>query len=267
MGIFLPTMSKLLTTIRDLQRRKAREKRGLALAEGVRLVEEALAAGVTIEGAAVGPALEATDRGRALKAALEKRGVALEMLDDRALAELADTDHPQGLIAVIEPKGWALRDLPQHSAPATQKMVLVLDGVQDPGNVGAILRSAHALGAGGVIALPGTADLLNPKVLRGSMGASFKVPNLHMTDAEFAAWVGSAKAVVWTTAMDGADVRKATRPAGPLALLLGNEGAGVRTELANTASAVVAIPIVAGSESLNVAAAAAILLWECSRAG
>ncbi|HET7040395.1 MAG TPA: hypothetical protein VFI13_00150, partial [Gemmatimonadales bacterium] len=76
-------MSKLLTTIRDLRRRKAREKRGLALAEGVRLVEEALAAGVTIEGAAVGPALEATDRGRALKAALEKRGIPLEPLDDR----------------------------------------------------------------------------------------------------------------------------------------------------------------------------------------
>ena len=260
-------MSKLLTTIRDLQRRKAREKRGLALAEGVRLVEEALAAGVAIEGAAVAPALEATERGRSLKAALAQRGVPLEPLDDRALSELADTDHPQGLIAVIAPRAWTLRDLPQHSAPATRRTVLVLDGVQDPGNVGAILRSAHALGAGGVIALPGTADLLNPKVLRGSMGASFRFPNLHTTDAEFAAWVGSAKAVVWTTAMDGVDVRTAHRPTGPLALLLGNEGAGVRAELASTASAVVTVPIAAGAESLNVAAAAAILLWECSRAG
>ena len=264
MGILL-AMSKLLTTIRDLQRRKAREKRGLALAEGIRLVEAALAAGIAIEGAAVAPGLEGTERGRALKASLESRGVALEALDDRALAELADTEHPQGIVAVIEPRAWSLADLAtRDSRPAT---VLVLDAIQDPGNVGTILRSAHALGAAGAIALPGTADLHNPKVLRGSMGAAFTLPNLHAADAEFAEWAAASKATLWATAMDGTDVRHAKRPAGPLALILGNEGAGVRTDLAGRAHARVAIPIRAGAESLNVAAAAAIFLWECSRAG
>lgn len=258
-------MSKLLTTIRDLQRRKAREKRGLALAEGVRLVEEALAAGVRIDGAAVAPALEATDRGRALKAALAGRGTPLEPLSDIELEKLADTDHPQGIIAVIAPKSWTLTELPTHHAPRTT--YLVLDGVQDPGNVGAVLRSALALGAAGVIALPGTADLQNSKVLRASMGAAFKLPNLHATDPEFHEWAAGAKAAVWTTAMDGTDIRQARRPAGPLALLLGNEGAGVRADLAATAALRVTIPIATGAESLNVAAAAAILLWESSRAG
>ena len=257
-------MSKLLTIIRDLQRRKAREKRGLALAEGVRLLEEAVAAGVTITGAAVGPGLEATERGRALKAALAGKGVPLEELDDRGLEELADTDHPQGIVAVIEPKAWGLADLATRDP---RPVTLVLDGVQDPGNVGTILRSALALGAAGVIALPGTAELLNPKVLRGSMGAAFKLPNLHVTDADFADWARSVKATVWTTVMDGTDIRRVKRPVGPLALLLGNEGAGVRAELAATASDRVAIPIAPNAESLNVAAAAAILLWECSRAG
>ena len=258
-------MSKLLTTIRDLQRRKAREKRGLALAEGVRLVEEALAAGVAIEGAAVAPGLEGTERGRALKVSLEGRGVPLESLDDLALADLADTEHPQGIVAVIEPKAWKLADLATRDPrPAT---VLVLDAIQDPGNVGSILRSALALGAAGVIALPGTADLHNPKVLRGSMGAAFTLPNLHASDAEFGAWVAASKVVLWATAMDGEDVRKARRPAGPLALLLGNEGAGVRADLGARAQSRVAIPIIPGAESLNVAAAAAIFLWECSRAG
>ena len=260
-------MTKLLTTIRDLQRRKAREKRGLALAEGVRLVEEALAAGVAIAGAAVAPGLEGTERGRTLKASLAGRGVPLESMDDRALAELADTEHPQGVIAVVEPRAWTLPELTQHPAPSTQQLVLVLDGVQDPGNVGAILRSAHALGAAGVIALPGTADLHNPKVLRGSMGAAFRLPNLHATDAEFADWAAGAKATTWVTAMDGADLRTARRPTAPLAVILGNEGAGVRAELAARAAARVAIPIRPGAESLNVAAAAAIFLWECSRAG
>jgi TrmH family RNA methyltransferase len=260
-------MSKLLTTIRDLQRRKAREKRGLALAEGVRLLEEALGAGITVTGAAIGPALEATERGRALKAALTARGVPLEPVDDREIEKLADTDHPQGIVAVIEPKAWSLKDITQSAVRSPQSAVLVLDGIQDPGNLGTILRSALALGAAGVIALPGSADLLNPKVLRGSMGAAFKLPNLHATDADFGEWVASAKATVWTTAMDGADIRNARRPTGPLALLLGNEGAGVRPELALRAATSVTIPIAAGAESLNVAAAAAILLWECSRAG
>jgi TrmH family RNA methyltransferase len=258
-------VSKLLTLIRDLSRRKAREKRGLVLAEGVRLVEEALAAGVAFTGVAVAPALEGTDRGRALKAQLVTRGVELEELDDRALTELADTEHPQGIVAVLEPRTWTLDDLTKRQVPGAT--YLVLDGIQDPGNAGTILRSALALGAAGVVALPGTAELHNPKVLRGSMGACFKVPNLHASDAEFLDWCTKGKIELWTTAMDGTDIRKAHRPAGPLALLLGNEGAGVRDELASRASANVAIPIAAGSESLNVAAAAAILLWETRRGG
>jgi TrmH family RNA methyltransferase len=257
-------MSKLQTTIRDLSRRKAREKREATLAEGVRLVEEALAAGVPIVGAAVGPALEATDRGRALKAALAKAGVALEEVDDKTLGELADTDHPQGLVAVVEPKAWAFTDLATRDP---RPVTLVLDGVQDPGNVGTILRSALALGAAGVVALPGTAELHNPKVLRGSMGAAFRLPNFHASDAELLTWIDQAKVTLWTTTMDGTDIRKARWPTGPLALLLGNEGAGVRAEVAARARSAIAVPITAGAESLNVAAAAAILLWESSRVG
>lgn len=266
-------MSKLLTTIRDLQRRKAREKRGLVVAEGIRLVEEGIAAGVTFTGAVIGPTLEGTERGRALKATLAGRGVALEEVDEKTFAGLADTEHPQGILAVVEPRTWTLdalatRDpsLPLGTGPRPATF-LVLDAVQDPGNVGTILRSALALGSAGVIALPGTADLQNAKVLRGSMGASFKLPNLHATDAEFGAWVAERRVALWSAEASGIDIRTAARPQGPLALLVGNEGAGVRPELAARASARVAIPLTPGAESLNVAAAAAILLWECARVG
>ena len=127
----------LLTTIRDLHRRRARERRGLALAEGVRLLEEALAARVPIRGAAVAPGLEGTPRGTALKSALERAGVRVESVSDAELESLADTDQPQGVVAVIEPRQWRLEDL----APAPGRPVLVLDAVQDPGNVGTILRT------------------------------------------------------------------------------------------------------------------------------
>ena len=101
----------LQTLIRDLHRRRGRERRGLALAEGVRLVEEALAAGISIRGAAVSPALESTIRGKALKAALTERGIRVEEVSDADLETLADTEHPQGVVAVIEPKRWGLDDI------------------------------------------------------------------------------------------------------------------------------------------------------------
>ena len=101
----------LLTTIRDLHRRRARDRRGLALAEGVRLVEEALAARVPIRGAAVAPGLEGTPRGSALKSALERAGVRVESVSDAVLETLADTEQPQGVVAVIEPREWRLEDI------------------------------------------------------------------------------------------------------------------------------------------------------------
>ncbi|MGH7735282.1 MAG: TrmH family RNA methyltransferase, partial [Gemmatimonadales bacterium] len=168
-------MSALVSTIRDLHRRKARERRALALAEGIRLVEEALAAGVTITGVVVGPALDATPRGKALRGALDAARVPSEPATEAELVELADTEHPQGVVAVVSPRAWVAADIRATVAHP----VVVLDGVQDPGNVGTIARTALAFGAAGLVALPGTADLLNPKALRGSMGALFRLPALQ----------------------------------------------------------------------------------------
>ncbi len=258
-----PSQSRaLLTTIRDLARRRARERRGLALAEGVRLVEEALAAGVPLRGAAVSPALEGTPRGAALKTSLAERGVPLLEVPPAELDALADTEHPQGVVAVIEPRVWSLADVP---APAGC-VVLVLDAVQDPGNVGAVLRTALGLGAAGVVALKGTAELTNPKVLRGSMGAAFRLPAVA-TDAEaLLAWAGERGVELWVAAADGTPLARgdrARRP--PVALILGNEGAGVGPAVAAAASRRVAIPLAASVESLNVAVAAGILLYEVTR--
>lgn len=251
--------SPLQTTIRDLHRRKARERRALTLAEGIRLVEEAVASGIPIQGAVITPTLEAGERGHALVAALERRGVLLERLSDAAVDKLADTEHPQGVIAVVRPPSWSINDLAGDSRSA----VMVLDGVQDPGNVGAIMRSAHALGATGVIALPGTAELTNPKVLRGSMGAFFRLPAIRLELPEFLAWMETKKPTVLVADMIGAPIHEFNRT-GAVALILGNEGAGVRPEL-KVAGNLVAIPLAPGAESLNVAVAAGILLYEVMR--
>jgi TrmH family RNA methyltransferase len=250
----------LISTIRDLHRRRGRERRGLTLAEGVRLLEEALASGVTVRGAATSPTLEGTPRGSALKARLARGGVTLEAVDDDELARLSGTEHPQGIVAVVEPRRWTLDDIP--ISPST--VVLVLDGVQDPGNVGALARTALGLGASGLVALPGTADLYNPKALRGSMGALFRLPSVSCGTDQFIAWARGAGVATWATAAGGVPVSRGGRD-GPIALLVGNEGAGVDPQLAAVAARSVAVPLKGGVESLNVAVAAGILLYEVTR--
>ncbi len=253
----------LQTLIRDLRLRRGRERRGLALDEGVRLVEEALAAGIALKGAAVSPALEGSSRGQALKRALAGSGVRLEEMGDRELAELADTEHPQGVVAVITPRTWTLADIRVPRGAA----VLVLDAVQDPGNVGGMLRTALGLGAGGVIALKGTAELTNPKVVRGAMGALFRLPCVPADPAGFIAWAREHGVSLWVAEADGTSLEKLPRRSerGAVALVVGNEGAGVTPALDTAADRRVAIRLAPGAESLNVGVAAGILLHEVLR--
>ena len=256
--------SSLQTLIRDLHRRRGRERRSLALAEGVRLVEEAVASSVTLRGAAASPALESTTRGKALKATLLARNVQVEDLTDVELEALADTEHPQGIIAVIEPRRWTLSDIRMNSGAT----ILVLDGVQDPGNVGTMLRTALGLGAAGLVALKGTADLTNPKVIRGAMGASFHLPAVSAAPDEFVAWIRLQRAQIWVAYAAGdaenrLPGRGADRPA--VALVVGNEGAGVGPSVDAAADRRIAVPLARGVESLNVAVAAGILLYEVTR--
>jgi TrmH family RNA methyltransferase len=254
--------SNLQSTVRDLQRRKARGRRGLAVVEGVRLVEEALAAGLEFKGALVSPDLARTTRGQALAAELASHAIAVEEVGARLFGDLAGTDTPQGILAIVQPRAWTLTDV--KSGP-----LLVVDGVQDPGNVGTLIRTAHALGASASVLLRGSADPMNPKALRAAMGATFRHPVLQLDDAPFIAWAREHGLVLWATAADGTPIARAlqTRPADKelIAVIVGNEGAGIRPQLNAIAAQRVAIPLAHGAESLNVAIAAGILLYEVMR--
>lgn len=251
--------SPLRTTIRDLHRQKGRERRGLTLAEGVRLVEEAVGVSGTIESAVYSPLLGKNDRGKQLLASLTALGIELEQVEDSELEKLADTQHPQGIIAVVRAPRWALKDIKVRMGP-----VLVLDGVQDPGNIGTILRTASGLGAAGIIALPGTVEVTNPKVLRGSMGAVFRLPWVGLSADELLGWARAQKVTLLMAAVNGEPI-SGMKVTPPVAIVLGNEGAGLSPALSK-AGTPVSIPIHQGTESLNVAVAAGILLYEVSRA-
>src|SRR6266545_827280 len=234
--------SNLQTTVRDLQRRKARGRRGLAVLEGVRLVEEALAAGLEFEGALVSPDLARTTRGQTLVADLASHA-----------------------IAVVAPRIWTVADV----SPAPGGAVLVVDGVQDPGNLGTLIRTAHALGAAATVVLRGTADPLNAKALRAAMGATFRHPVVPLDDAAFIAWAQRRGLTLWAAAVDGVPLARALDASNNreelIAVIVGNEGAGIRPQLNAVAAQRVAIPLARGAESLNVAVAAGILLYEVLR--
>ncbi len=255
----MPT--NLVSLVRDLQRRKGRRRRGLAVAEGVRLVEEALGAGVPLTGAVAANDLDRTARGAALLEALAAHAVPVVEVTPRALAQLADTDTPQGVLAVVEPPRGRLGEI----RPGRGAAVLVLDAVQDPGNVGALLRTAFALGCSGAVLLGGSADPANPKVMRAAMGATFRLPWAPATEGELAAWARDADVTLWAAAGDGAPLGRLTPPE-RLALIVGNEGAGVRPAVRRLAQLSVAVPLARGAESLNVAVAAGIILYEVLRA-
>jgi TrmH family RNA methyltransferase len=258
--------SNLQSTVRDLQRRKARGRRGLALVEGVRLVEEVLAAKLPIKGAIISSAFERTARGRELVAELERHACPVEEVPEKTIAALADTDSPQGIIAVVEPRRWKVDEIPLSAT----SVLLVVDGVQDPGNVGTLLRTAHALGAGGTVVLRGTADVLSPKALRAAMGATFRHPFVTLEDAAFITWARAHDVTLWAAAADGVALHQAlakgkAKGGGPIAVIVGNEGAGIRPQLNAVSAQRVAIPLAQGAESLNVAVAAGILLYEVQR--
>lgn len=245
----------LLTLMRDLHRRKARERRGLALAEGVRLVEEMLAAEVPCKGAVASPVLGATPRGADLLRMLMAHGIVVEQVDDRQLAEVAATDHPQGIVVAYAPRSWSLEEV--QVAPG--RPLLLLDGVQDPGNVGTIARTAVAFGAAGLVTLPGTVDLTNPKVVRAAAGALFRLPHVQADIDAVRQWLWTRSIPIWATTIDGVAISD-DESVGPIALVLGNEGAGISAGVLRHAGRRVGIPIRNEAESLNVAVAAGILL-------
>jgi TrmH family RNA methyltransferase len=243
--------------LRRISTRKGREAEGVVLLEGPRVIETALDHG----GEVLFGAIEAGARSAGVERALARltdAGTDVAEIGKADFVELADTDAPQGILAVArEPRVQG----PQ--APLGIR-VLVLDRVQDPGNVGTLVRAAAGLGAERVLALDGTADPWSAKAVRASAGLVFRLPPLALAWPEAAQLIRASGVPLVVADAKGEDVRswlgRSPASAG-FALALGNEAAGPRPELLDVAEATLAVPLARGVESLNVAAAAAVLLW------
>jgi TrmH family RNA methyltransferase len=245
--------------LRSLHRRRSREREGLFLAEGVRVVEELLDAGLVLRQAVVSSSLEDTDRGARLAARL---GAATDVrsVSESELAAVADTTTSQGVLVVAEVPASELEAL----RPTGASVVLVLDGVQDPGNLGTLARSASAFGCDALICLPGTVDPWNPKSVRGSAGAVFRRPVVGAEVEELGEWLDRHGYLLVGADAAGDSVRAAELPQ-RVALVVGNEGAGLGEDARSRCGRLVSVPMPGGTESLNVAVAGSILLYELTR--
>ncbi len=243
----------LLARVRKLNSRRAfRREEGAFAAEGPKLLAEALRWGGELETVICAPGVELPEL---------PEGTRVAEVGDSLLASVADTQSPQGIVFIC--KGKAL------SVPGrlTGGRYLLLDGVQDPGNVGTIWRTADAFGTDGLLLCEGCADPWNPKTVRATMGAVFRLPVYECALETAAERLAAAGLPLYAAALrdDTADVRELDL--GRCAVAIGSEGRGVSQRTLELCERTVKIPMSPRCESLNAAVAAAVVLWEMARGG
>lgn len=233
--------------------------------EGPHLVGEALRSGLDFEACLVSPA------GEKHLATLQAGAFAHTRIlrtTERLFEGVAATEHPQGIAALVRPRETTFDDLVRGDIP----LVVVLAGVQDPGNVGTVVRSAEAFGATGLAATRGTADPWSPKALRASAGSALRLPLLRgMAPAVLLAQLRVAGLTILaatsrpTRDANAIPLASAEQLRSACAVFIGSEGAGLAPEIVRSADAQIAVPMASGVESLNAGVAASVILYEAAR--
>lgn len=254
--------NNIVKYVRGLREKRNRDKEGCFIVEGVRSVHEAVLAGVTIR------KLVLTERGQKHPLTNEiitnlSSEVQIVRVTDEVMEFMSETESPQGIIALVSTPQITLKDLEVTQSSS----FVVIDGVQDPGNVGTIIRSADAFGIGAVILTKGCADIFNSKTLRSTMGSVFHLPVLQdVTQQDLISFLKeNSFFIAATTLEETSRFLPDVEFLWPLALVFGNEGKGVSPEISGSADVLVKVPMLGSAESLNVAVTSGIVLYEASR--
>jgi TrmH family RNA methyltransferase len=253
----------LVAACRDLARRRAPGDPRLLL-DGLHLVQDALRAGLPVEVVAMDGRTLQSEEGAALAGALASAGAEVVEVSQAVLEALSPAASPSGIVAIARRPTASLADV--VLAAGSQPLIVVALDVQDPGNAGAIARAAEAGGATGLVLCGAGADPFGWKALRGSMGSLLRLPVATAPDWRTAAEaIGRAGARIAAAEPRGGVPLFEADLSGPVALLLGGEGPGLPREAIAAADVRVSIPMRAPVESLNVAVAAALLVYEAAR--
>jgi TrmH family RNA methyltransferase len=257
-----PVRSRANPLFKRLRALKERGPEGeLCLLEGPKLVLEALGAGLNVVEVGYSARAQTTPAGAAALSALGAQKVPLHWMSAELLASLSEVETSQGLVALARRPAFDEEQI-YRATP----LVVVADAIQNPGNLGGLLRTAEASGATGAYLTGSSADPLSWKALRGSMGSAFRLPHVRGLDADAALDRLRARGLtVLATAADGerrydeADLR------GPVAIVVGGEGSGLSAAIRRRATARLRIPLAPPVESLNVGVAVALVLYEAAR--
>ena len=257
--------NQLVRRIRVLRRdRTERTRQSVFLAEGIHLCQEALASGAELERVIYGDSLSATDEGAALLADLHRAGTVLDETSDAILGSMQDVRSPQPVLGLVRMRETRFTELmvPRHHHP----LVVVAHEVQDPGNLGTIIRTAEAAGASGLISTGGAADLHHPRTVRATMGSVFRLPAMHYRDI---------MEVIRQLRKERVHLVAAETGSGPepeeidwnrkAALFLGPERGSLPEEARHHMDTGLSIPMAASVDSLSVGAAAAVILFAARR--
>ncbi|MBO4610292.1 MAG: RNA methyltransferase [Lachnospiraceae bacterium] len=262
-----PSNEIIKKTVQYASKASARKEDGVFVAEGTKLVTEAPSSSVRrlfVSESCLSDLQK--EKGR-LPEAFEKLCASLDSgdvikLPDHVFEKLSTMKTPQGMLAVIDAPSFTEDDVCGKGVP----LILVLEDIQDPGNVGTIFRTAEAAGVSGIILTPGCADPLSPKVVRSSMGAIFRVPFIIEDDLPGCILRLEEKGInCFAARLDAAESYDKCDLAAPCALLIGNEGNGLSKEVIDKASKGIFIPMSGKTESLNAAVSASILSYEARR--
>lgn len=232
---------------KKLLMKKERDKTGLFLIEGFHLVEEALKSNISIIQLIV-------DENKAIPATWDISGIPIAIVTEDVMKAISDTETPQGIAAVCEQFSYGDMDWAQAN-------VLLIDAVQDPGNIGTMIRTADAAGIDAVILGKGCADLYNPKVIRATQGSLFHLPIIRGNLREWMEKLQAQNVTIYGTSLENGEDYRCIKPSRSFALLVDNEGSDVSKPLLEMTAKNLYMPIYGQAESLNVAVAAGILLY------
>ncbi|HBR21448.1 MAG TPA: RNA methyltransferase [Nitrospiraceae bacterium] len=245
----------------DIKNKRSKYKHAAFIIEGPHLVETALASGNKINTVFFTDSFRTKkDRQKILREIAKKTDEIFEVTE-QIMNKLADTETPQGIIAIASYDIEPLEEIKFKSAP----LIVAVDRVQEPGNLGTIIRISDAAGADAVIILKGTCDAFMQKTIRATAGSIFNVPIIYAGTDKFIEWLKSNGIMLIATALDS---DKSIFDAGlkkPIAFVFGNEAHGVSNEIKKKADLILKIPILGKAESLNVSASAAVCLYEAVR--
>jgi TrmH family RNA methyltransferase len=248
--------------IRSLEMRKARRETRLFVAEGASVLVTARDAGWTPRTLVFLAGSAASGIAAGLLQWAQGAGAECLEVSEAVLAKIAAKDNPQTMLGVFEQR-WGAE--PKADAVADDALWVALEGVRDPGNLGTIIRTADAVGAAGVILVGNCCDPYAHEAVRASMGSTFNVAVARMSAERFAAWAGTWRGDVIGTHLEAGEDFRSVRYRMPALLVMGSEGPGLSPDIAAACSRLVKIPMAGRLDSLNLAVATALMLYELRR--